>query len=195
MKSVIWVSLAGGVISMVASLVAFYNVEYRPWSDNELPLWFIWFGIQIAVVGWITQLLGQKRWLCRGATVLSLLLLWTLWPVRMKVHVFDKNPESVYGLPYRISYEPLTRWQWRNIYPNGLTPGSSAFSGTKFEFARVRGATLDEMGNVSIRDYSCEAFRVVYWGPISVMYVREFSDNQEDFNLKGCTVIEPDMAG
>ncbi|MCH6191219.1 hypothetical protein [Serratia sp. X10] len=180
---------------MVASLAAFYNVEYRPWSDNELPPWFIWFGIQIAVVGWMTQLLRQKRWLCRGAIVISLLLLWTLWPARMKVHLFEKNPDSVYGLPYRIDYEPITRWQWRNIYPNGLSPGSSAFSGTKFEFARVRGATLDEMDNVSIRDYSCEALRVVYWGPISVMYARGFSDNQEDFNLKECTVIEPDTEG
>lgn len=195
------VAVAGALLTVVANLAGFYNVTYRPWSDNEIPPWLNWFGIQLAFGGWLIMLLGGKRWLGWGAVVLSVVLLNVFWPSRMHIYLFDASNESVYGPPYRISYEPFRNWRWRVTQDEGLTPGSSTFSGQRFTYKKVTAAVADDAGDISIQDFRCEARREVYWGPISVTYARAFPDNPlspyfnlpEDpasLNLKGCSIVE-----
>ncbi|MCC3262088.1 hypothetical protein LLE87_28345, partial [Paenibacillus polymyxa] len=32
-------AVVGALLTVVANLAGFYNVTYRPWSDNEIPPW------------------------------------------------------------------------------------------------------------------------------------------------------------
>lgn len=195
------IGVVGALLSVVANLAGFYNVTYRPWSDNEIPPWLNLFGIQVALGAWFIMLLGGKRWLAWGAVVLFVVLLNVFWPSRMHIHLFDASSESVYGSPYRISYEPFRNWRWRVTRNEGLTPGSSTLFGQRFTYKKVTAATADDAGDISIRDFRCEASREVYLGHISVTYVRIFPDNPlspyfnvlkdpASFNFEGCSVVE-----
>lgn len=193
-------AVVGALLTVVANLAGFYNVTYRPWSDNEIPPWLNWFGIQLALAGWLIMLLGGKKWLGWGAVVLSVILLNIFWPARMHIYLSNASSESVHGSPYRISYEPFRNWRWRVTQAEGLMPGSSTFSGQRFMYKKVTAATADDAGDISIREFRCEARREVYWGPISITYARAFPENPlspylnllEDsagFNFKGCSVV------